>query len=521
MQAVPSAIHLFQIAYSEASRAAIEPGYAVLDNLANPRPDWYEYWPIRQFLLEQPLDEAAFYGFFSPKFRSKTGLTAAQVRAFVTAAVHTAQADVVLFSPQPDMGAFFLNVFEQGETFDPGLIDACTQLLRGMGHDVPLRELVMDSRQIVFSNYFVARPAFWREWLKLNEGLFAVCEGPDSPLRQALCLPTSYPAQRKVFVQERMASLLLATQPQWRSVAHDPFGFAWSQSKLQQHPTEAYISDALKLAWRAQPFPEYLRAFSAVREQVCAAPTPLLLLERGAAFQAVVRDYEMVARIPNGHYNFGGNSVGFKSIVHHVFPERQAQALTLLDIGFGLGDLGRLVKSHPQSAHWHVDGVDGYFDACCNTALFEQRLYRNVWYGLAGSIPKEALQRYDMLCLFDVIEHLDAAAAKALLKSLLESLGPDSRLVLSTPLFFWPQDQHHPGDLEEHKIGVPAHALLGLMPKAYHISSQHLIGTFVLSRRSLEHLDNFVPVETPAFTMEAGLQHLHELGLQADDTLYR
>jgi 2-polyprenyl-3-methyl-5-hydroxy-6-metoxy-1,4-benzoquinol methylase len=521
MQAVQPDIHLFQIAYSEASRAAIEPGYAMLDNLANPRPDWYEYWPIRRFLLEEPLDEAAFYGFFSPKFRFKTGLSAAQVRAFVTAAVNAAQADVVLFSPQPDMGAFFLNVFEQGETFDPGLIDTCSQLLEGIGRAVPLRELVMDSRQIVFSNYFVARPAFWREWLQLNEALFAVCEGPDSPLREALCLPTSYPAQRKVFVQERMASLLLATQPQWRSVAHDPFGFAWSQSKLQQHPTEAYISDALKLAWRTQPFPEYLRAFGSVREQMRAAPTPLPLLERGAAFQAVVQDYELVARIPSGHYNFGGNSVGFKSIVHHVFPERQGQVLSLLDIGFGLGDLGRLVKGHAPSAHWHVDGVDGYFDACCNAALFEQRIYRNVWYGLAGSIPKEELKRYDMLCLFDVIEHLDAAAAKALLASLLESLGPDSRLVLSTPLFFWPQDQHHPGDLEEHKIGVPAHSLLGLMPKAYHIGSQHLVGTFVLSRESLHYLDNFAPVETPAFTMEAGLQHLHELGLQADDTLYR
>ncbi|NML14869.1 hypothetical protein [Azohydromonas caseinilytica] len=266
MNAVQPDIHLFQIAYSEATLAAVEPGYAVLDNLANPRPDWFEYWPIRRFLLEQPLDERAFYGFFSPKFGRKTSLSAAQVRAFVAEAAP--RADVVLFSPQPDMGAFFLNVFEQNETFDPGFIDACTQWLEAAGRPVPLRQLVMDSRQVVFSNYFVARPAFWREWLALNETLFALCEGPDSPLRGALCQPTSYlGAHRKVFIQERSASLLLAIQPHWRSVAHDPFGFGWSMTRMREHPVDAFISDALKLAWREQRFPEYLSAFAEVRQR--------------------------------------------------------------------------------------------------------------------------------------------------------------------------------------------------------------------------------------------------------------
>ena len=270
MEAVQPAIHLFQIAYSEATLAGVEPGYAVLDNMANPRPDWFEYWPIRRFLLEQPLDESAFYGFFSPKFGHKTGLGHAQVQAFVLDAAP--RADVVLFSPQPDMGAFFLNVFEQGETFDPGFLDACTQWLQAIGRPLPLSQLVMDSRQVVFSNYFVARPAFWREWLLLNETLFALCEGEDGPLRRALCHPTSYAgAHRKVFIQERTASLLLSAQPHWRSVAHDPFGFGWSMSRMRQHPLDAFISDALKLAWREQRFPEYLTAFAQVRERFIKA----------------------------------------------------------------------------------------------------------------------------------------------------------------------------------------------------------------------------------------------------------
>ncbi|HSW05120.1 hypothetical protein [Aquabacterium sp.] len=268
-----TAVHLYQIAYSEASRAALEPGYLLLDNLDNARPDWYEYWPIRRHLLSEALDDSAFYGFFSPKFGSKTSLSHAQVQVFVQqAAAATPPADVVLFSPQPDMGAFFLNVFEQGEAFDPGLIAAYEAFLQQIGRPVSLGTLVMDSRQIVFSNYFVARPAFWREWLALNEALFAVCEGPAGELQAALCHGTSYTgphgaAQRKVFLMERAASLLLATQPQWRSVAYNPFGMGWSMSRFREHPTEAFISDALKMAYRDQHYPQYLQAFATVRER--------------------------------------------------------------------------------------------------------------------------------------------------------------------------------------------------------------------------------------------------------------
>jgi hypothetical protein len=118
----------------------------------------------------------------------------------------------------------------------------------------------------------VARPAFWREWLALNEQLFAVCEGQPNPLQQALTQPTTYPggAQRKVFLMERVASLLLATQPHWRTQAANPFGFGWSMSRFRQHPTEAIISDALKMAFRDQGYPEYMRAFASIRERFAA-----------------------------------------------------------------------------------------------------------------------------------------------------------------------------------------------------------------------------------------------------------
>ena len=271
------AVHLHLIAYSEATRAALEPGYAMLDNLANPRPDWYEYWPMRQFLARQALDEAAFYGFFSPKFASKTGLTHAQTVATVQAAAANAKADVVLFSPQPDMAAFFLNVFEQNELFDPGFLAASEAFFKHIGQPCQLGALVMDMRQTVFSNYFVARPAFWREWLALGERLFAICEGTDAlatpALRQQLTHSTSYPGavQRKVFLVERLAPWLLTQQPKWRTHAANPFNMAWSASRLRERPMDAVISDALKMAYRENGFPQYLTAFAQMRQSLPGA----------------------------------------------------------------------------------------------------------------------------------------------------------------------------------------------------------------------------------------------------------
>src|SRR5580692_4722028 len=95
-------IKLYQIVYSQKTLDGITPGYLPLDNLDSKRNDWREYWPIRNFLLSQPLAEDCYYGFFSPRFREKTGLSHAQTVEFIRAA--PVGTDVVTFSPQPDMG---------------------------------------------------------------------------------------------------------------------------------------------------------------------------------------------------------------------------------------------------------------------------------------------------------------------------------------------------------------------------------------------------------------------------------
>src|ERR1017187_214306 len=93
-------LHIYQILNYYTSRQDLDPGFDVLDNSANERPDCFEYWPIRKFLLNEPLNEDAFYGFLSPKFRHKTNLSGALVRDFIERSAGTT--DVFLFSPRSE-----------------------------------------------------------------------------------------------------------------------------------------------------------------------------------------------------------------------------------------------------------------------------------------------------------------------------------------------------------------------------------------------------------------------------------
>lgn len=259
-------IKLYTIVYSEEIKASVEDGYLMLDHLQNERSDWREYAPIRKYLLNESLQNGTYYGFFSPKFRTKTGLSYADVLTFI----QDRSADVYTFSPQPDMGAFFLNTFEQNDVFDPGFKVISQELFDtlGLGLDIEIDSLVMDSRHIVYSNYIVAKKEFWLEWLKICEQVFVHGESVDSKHSKWLNESTTYQGvHRKVFLLERIASLLLKTRP-WKIQPYDTFKCAWSALGTNRFLNEAVISDALKFAHNELKHDEYLSAFAAIRRKV-------------------------------------------------------------------------------------------------------------------------------------------------------------------------------------------------------------------------------------------------------------
>lgn len=267
--------HLFHIGYSDETAVKLPHGAVLLDNRNSPHNDWREYWPIREFLLSKPLKPQEFYGFFSPRFKEKTDLDYEQVQRFMQKS--PMDTDVFLFSHMPDWASFFLNPFEQADFVDPGFFQTFDRFLNYAGYPTDALYKPMTTSNTVFSNFIVARPKFWQRWLEVNEKLFALCEGASNniELRQDLTAETTYTGavHRKVFLMERVASLILATEPRWKIAAYNSFELAWSTSPLRNFPTEAVACDALKRAMQGSKINDYREAFEQLRKPALKALT--------------------------------------------------------------------------------------------------------------------------------------------------------------------------------------------------------------------------------------------------------
>ncbi len=266
--AMPEAF-IRQIAYSAKTRDSLAPGFSVLDNMRNERPDWREYWPIRKFLREAPMGEDAFYAFLSPKFGAKTGLDATRVIDFIGR--HGATCDVLLFSPFFDQIAYALNIFEQGTMQHGNTMQTFRETVLCVAPEVDFDSLVMDSSNTVFCNFFAAKPAFWKAWLEKCERIFVIAEEGKTDFARRLNANTDHEAggaPTKTFVIERIASLMLATENRWKPKAFNSQDLPWSGSPLGQFRLEMIFLDALKLAYAREGHQQYLAAFHDLRAWV-------------------------------------------------------------------------------------------------------------------------------------------------------------------------------------------------------------------------------------------------------------
>jgi hypothetical protein len=118
----------------------------------------------------------------------------------------------------------------------------------------------------VHSNYFIAKPRFWRAWLGITERMFAIAESQSDPLGAALRSPTPYRGslnvQMKIFVMERIATWLLMTDASFTARVRDPFA---ARSRIYKLPV-AVVCDALKIAYATQGRGQYRDVFLWVRD---------------------------------------------------------------------------------------------------------------------------------------------------------------------------------------------------------------------------------------------------------------
>lgn len=200
-------IFIYQIYYDLESKKKLDPGFIPLDNSENTRPDWFEFWPIFQFFKNNQLDDDAWYGFLSPRFLEKTGIKSDAVINIIKN--HGANCDVVLFSYAWDQLSYFLNPFEQGELWHPGISSLTQSFFDNIGLPINLNKMVTYSSTSVFSNYLIAKPSFWRRWLLLATLFFDAVESNLIPDVNTDYVIPQNKTPMKTFIQERFASVVL------------------------------------------------------------------------------------------------------------------------------------------------------------------------------------------------------------------------------------------------------------------------------------------------------------------------
>ena len=260
---------IFQICYNDELLSKIPEGFLALNNVANLRPDWREYWPIRNYLKNNYLSDDVLYGFLSPNFYNKTLLQNRNVQSFLSDS--SKNQDVVSFSPFWDLASIFKNVFEQGDFFHPGLANVCQSFCDIFMAGLDTDKIINHSKNVIFCNYFLAKKKFWLEWLDLGEKLFNCAEHEETPLAFALNRLTNYGDEQlpmKVFVQERLANLVLAANSNITLLAYSPFNSLPSTTPFAAFFNEAVISDSLKICHSMGGHAVYLNEFALIRDKI-------------------------------------------------------------------------------------------------------------------------------------------------------------------------------------------------------------------------------------------------------------
>lgn len=266
--------NVYSISYSRDLKNSLDPGFGIIGDENNPRPEWYEYWHIRKFLASNSMEEGKFYGFFSPKFQEKTGLSSADVYLFLE---QNKERDVVLFSPFLDQIALFLNIIEQANFAHPELVPIFREVCDLYFPEIDPLLMVNSSEDTVFCNFFVAKPEFWARWYKICEDIFQLTENCSNSLGEALAGVTRYKnttTSLRTFVIERIATLILFSDARWRVASHSTYSCEVGKMSVAKSTALLLALDALKTRYVATNATEFLSAYLDLRLALIKGTTP-------------------------------------------------------------------------------------------------------------------------------------------------------------------------------------------------------------------------------------------------------
>lgn len=164
----------YQIHYRPEQRAHLDPLACPFDNTGVAHP-LLEFNVFERLHAQNP---GALWGALSWKFTQKTGLTLADLQAYIAA--HPG-ADVYFCNPFPETEAYYHNLWQQGQTCHPQFLPLCERFFQAAGLDTRHLVELLPAARYAATNYFVGTPAFWSSYLTFVRAALTQAEANMAP----------------------------------------------------------------------------------------------------------------------------------------------------------------------------------------------------------------------------------------------------------------------------------------------------------------------------------------------------
>lgn len=246
------------------------------------------------------------------------------------------------------MVVFFKNVYYGSDRTDPGALETYEQIYRYYSPNFDIKNIVGDLSNTVYSNYFIAKPNFWREWLKLGEYFFNLAENGESKFFKELNLITPYGGlniPRKVFLIEGIASILLSNSERYTSYSVPLFMGFHSRNIFEEYKEEAKICNFLKQSYSNTGNQKFLNYFNEISES-----TILNLIKK--------RNDNIMENTFNKNTELSQTPAHdlYNDTIYSILEEFKPNTIT--EVGCMRGTLARKFKELNKSCHWIGIDID-------------------------------------------------------------------------------------------------------------------------------------------------------------------
>lgn len=278
---------IHQIWYRDEQLPFLEPRMKAWDNRENARPEWCEYWIMRNAWMDEAKHFDDLTGFFSWKYRQKLELEYGQIEGFIRA--HPG-ADCCIFSPAVFQVAFYRNVWHQAEVWHPGMTRVAQGMLDELGIRVDLAESVDHHLSTAYANLWVGSRPFWRAYMGFMEPMFDYIEAQknreNSPFWQNRYGSTGGKGHVQSlpvipYLIERMFSVFVKLHPEFRIAAWE-YPFDILQKRAFRAAGLIPLANWCKLMFQQTGQNLYLNLFAKIQTEMYTVATKSLEEHPGA-----------------------------------------------------------------------------------------------------------------------------------------------------------------------------------------------------------------------------------------------